>query len=138
MGKAAGESDFKIGTLPSLPDCASETIKSLLQTMWKLAIIPGNLVSTILVLVPKPTGGLRGISLMEEMLKVLDSLLLHRMNNGLLPGRHLGEFISDLNRAYKKGMSTSDILHQHCLTLEDAMATNNDLLYLQSDLEIFF
>eukprot|EP01032_Pedospumella_encystans_P017351 gene17351-19774_t len=50
------------------------------------------------------SGGSRGISLMEEIVKALEHVLARRLVTDFLQGKGIDDFLSPLNRAYKHNM----------------------------------
>eukprot|EP01032_Pedospumella_encystans_P008591 gene8591-10178_t len=137
-GRAPGITGMKMCAMQFMPAPVQSCLRSLLQCMWCLQIIPVSLKTTLLALLEKPNGGQRGISLMEEMLMALDSLLAERIKSCLLPGYSIDHLLSPLNKAYKPGKSISDIIHAHALTLEDAVIRRLPLVCAMTDLSKFY
>lgn len=106
--------------------------------MWRTQTVPSALLRTKLILLPKPTGGERGISLMEEMVKALDALLYRRIMHAVKADKLMSDFLSPANRAYKRGTSCSDILLAHSCIKEDAVHGKSPLVTMMMDLAKFF
>ena len=107
---APGMSQLKLHTVRALP----QPHRELLMTNLSLAYqhpraIPSALKIITLVGIPKPEGGFRFVSLMEEWGKLLESLPVWRLRAiaKKIGGIHT---MSTSNRAYTAGANTVDIL----------------------------
>jgi hypothetical protein len=137
-GQAPGKSGFKMSAMQYFPAELRAPLRAILQCMWARQLLPEELLRVVLITLPKPDGGERGISLMEEIVKAVEQLLAHRMLNSLSPGHTLRDFLSDHNKAYKTGGACADILHAHALALQHADAEGNPMTCLMTDLAKFY
>jgi hypothetical protein len=136
--KNPGLSGFKMCTLRHLPQGIEKLYRTIVDVMWTRAIMPADQLIDLVALIPKPNGDQRGIVQKEELIKAIDKLLAFRITRSMKPGHKLEELLSAINKAYKRGYSTLDILHPHAIILDHAKQYGNPLTVTQLDLSKHF
>ena len=79
---APGRSQFKLALVPHLGTEAVAAAESLIEAMLRTGLAPRILKGAMLVWASKSNGGLRGLSLLEELIKAPDAIMTRRLEVG--------------------------------------------------------
>ena len=106
---APGESQFKLCVMPHLGPEAQEATVSLIEAMLRSGLVPLWHKRALLLWTPKLSGGLRGLSLLEELLKSVEVIVTRRLEKSIR-AHPLGRVLSESNVGYQKGRSATLVL----------------------------
>ena len=92
-----------------------------LEICVRIAILPNFAKATLIFLLPKPDGGERPLTLLEDFTKCVERVLKHRLNLIRYKTYRTGDLLCPDNVAYEKGCGTSAMLLPIQLALADAI-----------------
>ena len=130
-----GPSGFKLLFLSLFPPWVAELFWELLDCQRLSALVAPSLKRAIQVHMPKPTGGYRALSMLEEAFKALEGPVTKRLQQ---QPSFLTSF-SITNQAYVPGVNAaSEVLHTDALLCEDAVRHGRSICRIPSDYEKIF
>ena len=133
-----GPSGWKICYIEAFCDAIQSTYWDCLNMLRLLGTAPPSLLYAEQVHLPKPAGGWRPLSMLEESLKAVEAPVISRLSSGRDPSLPDSPY-SSLNRAYCKGVAAAaEVLYLDCLICEDAVRSGLPLLRIPADYEKFF
>ena len=106
---APGKSQFKITVTGLLGREVQNAVVALVEAIIRLGLAPGWLKMALVVWADKPSGGVRGLSLLEELLKAPDSIMTRRVAE-VLHRTPLDSVLSASNVGYQRGRSAALVL----------------------------
>lgn len=105
-GQSPSRSGFKMRCLQHFPLQLRRPMRAILQTMWRRKLIPNAQLQVLLITLPKPNGGERGISLVhpdERGCEGPGAAACTPYPTVLAPREDHCGLLSGYNKAYKKG-----------------------------------
>ena len=132
-----GLSQFKLCAVSHMGIAAQEACIALLNAMLRLQLAPMWLKQGLLVWIDKPSGGLRGLCLMEELLKALDVILVERLE-GILSTYPIGTILSSSNVGFQKGRGAGLVLDVAADFWDEARESATIHSHLPWDFRAFF
>ena len=133
-----GSSGWKLAFLPLFPPWAQEAYWQLLDTQRACATVATALRCAVQVNLPKPAGGFRPLTMLEESFKAVEGPVARRMvaSRRGLPD---GAVFSSANLASESGRSAApEVLYLDALVCEDSVRHGRPLSRIPADYEKFF
>ncbi|CAE7809936.1 unnamed protein product, partial [Symbiodinium necroappetens] len=133
-----GPSGWKLCFLLFFPSWVQELFWLMLDIQRQHACIAPSLLQAVQVNLPKPKGGWRPLTMLEESYKAIEGPVTHRLLSAraALPA---GAVYSATNRAYEPGQSAAaDVLYLDVMVTEDALHHGLPLARVPADFEKFF
>ncbi len=106
---APGGSHFKLSVVPCFGPAAQAATVALINAMLRSGLIPAWLKRALLLWMSKPNGGLRGISLLEELLKAVEAVVTRRLEESI-HAHPPGRVLSESNVGFQKGRGSTLVL----------------------------
>ena len=133
-----GPSGWKLCYLHFYPSWVQDIFWLSLDTQRAIGSVAPSLKTAVQVNMPKPKGGWRPLTMLEEAFKAIEGPVTHRLVSARasLPA---GSVYSAWNRAYEPGQSAaSDVLYLDVQVCEDSLAHHLPLARVPADFEKFF
>lgn len=138
-GSRPGPSGFKLGFLLLFPPWVQQLYWSALDLQRRTGLVASCLKSALQVHLPKPDGGWRPLSMLEEGFKAIEGPVTRRLNKQADPWDLSVSPFSSTNTAYQSGVSAaSEVLHLDVLVCEDAFLHNRPFCRIPADYEKYF
>jgi hypothetical protein len=135
--KAPGPSGFKMAALQYFPVWVQEWAVALLEAIIIISLVPRAVKDHEVVHLLKSDGGLREITLFEEILKAADGLVLARLERVRLAAP-AGSVLSRLNIAYEAGLDADIMVDLDEAVWADATIQDKSLVDLTLDYWSYF
>lgn len=130
-GSKPGPSGWKLEFLSLFPSWVQEIYWSMLDLQGGVGPVAPSLKTALQVHLPKPDGGWRPLTMLEEGFKAIEGPVTRRLNSQ--------PFFSNSNLAFRPGApAAAEVLHLDVLLCEDARAHNLPFCRIPADYEKFF
>ena len=133
-----GPSGWKVCYIEAFPPDVQQLYWQCLDLLRMIGTVPPSLQHATQIHLPKPSGGWRPLSMLEESFKAVEAVVASRLAVQRDPWHSDAPF-SRFNRAYSKGVAAApEVLCLDCLVCEDAQRSGRPLLHVPADYEKFF
>ena len=106
---APGRSQFKLSVAGLLGGAVQDAVVAVVEALLRLGLAPCWLKCAILTWTEKANGGVRGLSLLEELLKAPDAIMTQRVESAIRC-QPLGAVLTCSNVGYQRGRSPKLVL----------------------------
>ena len=115
-----GPSGWKVCYIEAFPPDVQQLYWQCLDLLRMIGTVPPSLQHATQIHLPKPSGGWRPLSMLEESFKAVEAVVASRLAVQRDPWHSDAPF-SRFNRAYSKGVAAApEVLYLDCLVCEDA------------------
>ena len=121
--RAPGPSRIQRSVFAYLPPSWRALYLICLEICVRISVLPNFAKKTLIFLIPKPDGGERPLTLLEDFTKCAERILKHRLNTIRYGKYKTGDLLNDGNVAYEQGRATSAMLIPLQIALADALET---------------
>jgi hypothetical protein len=97
-----------------------DNILEIVQMAWETGELPRQLLLSLLVIIPKPSGGVRGIGLLETVWKLIERIMDRRLTQGIQ--------FHEVLHGFRKGRGTGTAI-LHCRLEQERTLLKGETLY---------
>ena len=125
--KAPGPSRIHRSTFAYMPKSWRSLYLLCIEICVRIAILPKFARTTLIFLLPKPDGGERPLTLLEDFTKCVERILKRRLNLIRYHTYRTGDLLNPHNVAYEKGRGVSAMIIPLQVAIEDALKVSKSL-----------